>query len=192
MVIVLLPVLHVGMTALLFIAGTQIAGLQPEDNSPWYLHFLHIVGFFMAIIKELGFLAMLLSLGGIEWTADQRYPPDIPFLKRLRKTIQEFRIQHLLEDTVGDAFLLIFSSLGYTALWECVGMSSPFHTPVGFREYFFQVIGVLVYFMIVVPPLQAAYLLRDTIVRTTKRQKLWSGFQFALTLVAAFLSIART
>jgi hypothetical protein len=190
-VIVLLPILHVGMSAFLFLVGTSIAGVHPGDDAPWYWHFLYVVGFFLVLIKELGFLAMFLSFAGIEWTAHQRYPPDIILFKRLRKTIREFRIRHLLEDAIGDIFLLVFSSLGYTALWEYMGMSSPFHPRVGFWEYLFQLIGVLVYFMVVIPSLQAVYLLQDTIVRTTKRQKFWSGFQFALTLVAAFLSIAR-
>ena len=188
-VTVLLPVLHLGMTAFLFIMGAQIAGLQPNDNAPWYWHVLYVIGFFLVLFKEVGFLAMFLSFAGIEWTANQRYPPDILFLRRLRKSVQEFRLYHLLEDTIGDVFFLIFSSLGYTALWEYVGMSSPFHAQVGFWDYFLQLIGILVYFMIVIPSLQAVYLLRDTIVQTTKRQKFWSGFQFLLTLVAAFLSI---
>lgn len=191
-VMVLLPVLHLAMSAFLFIVGTQIAGLQPEGNAAWYWHLLYVVGFFLVLIKEGGFLLLFFSFAGMKWTANQQYPPEILLLKRLRKTIQEIRLEHLLEDTLGDVFLLIFSSLGYTALWEYVGMSSPFHTGVGFWRYFYQLIGVLVYFMMVIPPLQAVYLLRDTIVRTTKRQKLWSAFQFALTLVAAFLSIARS
>ena len=191
-VMVLLPILHLGMSALLFIVGTQIAGLQPKGNAPWYWQLLYAVGFFLIIIKEAGFLLIFFSFGGIKWTAKQQYPPEILLLKRLRKTIQEIQLKHLFEDTLGDVFLLIFSSLGYTALWEYIGMSSPFYTSVGFWEYFYQLIGVLIYFMMAIPPLQAVYLLQDTIVRTTKRQKLWSKFQFALTLVAAFLSIARS
>lgn len=190
-VIVLLPVLHLGMSAFLFISGTQIAGLQPKENAPWYWHFLYTIGFFLTLIKELGFLALFLSFGGIEWTTNQRYPPNILFLKRLRKTIQKFRIKNLLEDTLGDIFLLIFSTLGYTALWEHIGISSPFHTQGDFWDYFFQLIGILILFMVIIPPLQAVYLLQDTLVRTSKRQKLWSGFQFALTVAGAFLSIAR-
>lgn len=192
MLMVLLPVLHVGMSALLFVVGTQIAGLQPKGDARWYWQLLYVAGFFLMLIKELGFLARVLTFAGIEWTAHQRYPPDILFLKRLRKTLQTIRLRHLLEDTLGDLCLLIFSSLGYTALWEYVGMSSPFHTNLGFWDYFFQLIGLLVYLMIVVPPLQAVYLLRDAIARTTIMQKLWSGLQFALTLVAAFMSIARS
>jgi hypothetical protein len=191
-VMVFLPVLHLGMSAFLFFAGTQIAGLQPKGNDPWYWQLLYVVGFFLIIIKEAGFLLLFLSFGGIKWTTKQQYPPEILLLKRLRKTIQEIQLKDLFEDTLGDIFLLISSSMGYTALWEYTGMSSPFSTSVGFREYFYQLIGVLFYFVMVVPPLQAVYLLQDTVVQTTKRQKLWSGFQFALTLVAAFLSIARS
>ncbi len=192
LMIIFLPILHLGMSAFLFIIGTQIAGLQPKENAPWYWQLLYVIGFFLVIIKDAGILLMTFSFGGMKWTARQQYPPDVLFLKRLRKGIQEVQLRHLLEDALGDVFLLIFSSLGYTALWEYMGMSSPFYTHVGFWEYIFQLLGALIYFMMVIPPLQAVYLLQGTFVRTTKRQKLWSGFQFVLTLVAAFLSIARS
>jgi len=192
LVMVFLPILHLAMSAFLFIVGTQIAGLQPEGDAPLYWQLLYVVGFFLMITKEAGFLTMFFSFSGMEWTGSQRYPPDVLFLRRLRRTVWEIKLKHVFEDALGDAFLLVFSSLGYTALWEYTGLSSPFRTGVGFWEYFYQVIGVLVYFMMVIPPLQAVYLLRDTIVRTTTRQKLWSGFQFALTVVAAFLSITRS
>jgi hypothetical protein len=187
--IVLLPVLHVGMSAFLFIAGTQIAGLQPEGDAVWYWQLLYAVGFFLVIFKELGFIAMFLTFAGIEWTANQQDPPDILFLRRLRKSVQQIRLRHLVEDALGDALLLVFSSLGYTALWEYVGMSSPLNPYLGFWDYAFQLIGLFIYLMIVVPPLQAVYLLQDAIVQTTTMRKLWSGLQFALTVVAAFLSI---
>ena len=186
---VLLPILHVGMSAFLFIVGTQIAGLQPEGDAPWTWQLLYVIGFFLILFKELGFLTLFFTFAGVEWTATQQYPPDILFLKRLRGSIREMRLRHLAEDTLGDALLLVFSSLGYTALWEYVGMSSPLRTDVGFWDYVFQLIGLSVYLMIVIPPLQAVYLLRDAIAPTTKIQNLWSGFQFTLTVVAAFLSI---
>ncbi|MGC9357593.1 MAG: hypothetical protein ACP5GX_07000 [Anaerolineae bacterium] len=191
MVMVLLPVFHLGMSAFLFIVGTQIAGLQPRGDAAWYWQLLYVVGFFLVIIKELVFLLMFFLVGGMEWTRDQPYPPDVLLLKRLRKKVQEIRLNHLIEDTVGDVLLLIFSSLGYTALWEYIGMSSPIYMRGGFWDFFFQLLGLLIYFMMIIPPLQAVYLLQDTIVRTTRVQKLWSAFQFAMTLVAAFLSIAR-
>ena len=189
MLIVLLPVLHVGMSAFLFIVGTQIAGLQPESDAPWVWQLLYVVGFFLLIFKELGFIAMFLTFAGIEWTADQQDPPDILFLRRLRRSVQQIRLRHLVEDSLGDALLLIVSSLGYTALWEYVGMSSPLDPYGGFWDYLLQLIGLLIYLLIVIPPLQAVYLLRDAVVQTTKMHKLWSGFQFALTLIAAFMSI---
>ena len=191
MTIILLPILHLAMSAFLFIVGTQIAGLQPKGDAAWYWQLLYPAGFFLILFKEMGFLLLFLSFGGIEWTAKQPYPPNVLFLKRLRKILKEIELNDLFEDTCGDVLLLIASSLGYTALWEYIGMSSPFYTHVGFWEYFYQLIGVSILFLTIIPPLQAVYLLQDTIVRTTKWQKLWSGFQFALTMIAAFLSITK-
>lgn len=190
-VIVFLPILHLGMSAFLFIIGAQIAGLQPKGDAAWYWQMLYVAGFFLMIIKEAGFLAIFFSLGGMEWTGKQQDPPDVLLLRRLRKRIEEIRLKDLWEDSLGDVCLLLFATLGYTAVWEYVGISSPFDVHVGLGEYLWQLLGVLIYFMMVIPPLRAVYLLQNAIVRVTRRQKLWMSFQFALTLAAAFLSITR-
>jgi hypothetical protein len=190
-VIIFLPILHLGMSAFLFIIGGQIAGLQPEGDAAWYWQLLWVAGFFLVLIKEIGFLAIFFSFTGMEWTGRQQYPPDVLFLRRLRKQIEEIRLQDLWEDSLGDVCLLLFSTLGYTAVWEYVGISLPFNAHAGFAEYFWQLLGVLLYFMMVIPPLRAVYLLQNAIARVTRKQKLWTRFQFALTLAAAFFSITR-
>jgi hypothetical protein len=186
-----LPMVHLGMSGFLFIIGAQLAGLQPEGNAPVYWQLLYVAGFFLIMIKEAVFLAIFVAMSGMQSTKTQ-FLPEISRLKPPHKTLPEIPLNHLVQDALGDLLLLIFSSLAYSALWEYIGMSSPFHTHVGVEEYIRQLIGFMVYFSIVIPSLQAVYLLQNAIVHTTRKQRLWSGFQFALTLAAAFLSIARS
>ena len=189
---VFLPILHLGMAAFLFIIGTQITGLQPEGDAAWYWQLLYVAGFFLILFKELGFLALFFSFGGIPWTNRQEKPPQVFFLKRLSKSVNGHDLRPLLEDALGDIFLFVFATLGYTALWEYTGMVSTFYTHVGFWRYFMQLLGVLLYFLMVIPPLQAVYLMQYTLIRHTKRQQIWAGFQFVFTLVAAFWVIIRS
>jgi hypothetical protein len=188
---VFLPILHIGMSAFLFIAGTQIAGLQPEGDAAWYWQLLYVAGFFLILFKEGGFLALFFTFGGMNWTKNQRYPPKVIFLNRLQHDLKEIRLVDIILDTLGDIFLLIFSALGYTALWEHVGMSSPFYTQVSWWEYLTQFLGVIIYFLMVIPPLQAVYMLQNATLQISKMQRFWFRVQFVLTLVVAYLSISK-
>jgi hypothetical protein len=176
--IVFLPILHLGMSTFIFIVGTQTAGLQPAGDAAWYWQLLYVAGFFVVIFKELGFLALFFSLKGVKGSFAQQYPPEI-------------RLGHLFRDAAGDILLLLYSAMGYTILWEFLGKRSSFDAGAGFWGSIMQYLGILIYFVMVIPPLQAIYTLQNSITQRTKIQRIWSAVSFLIVLVIAVRSIVQ-
>ena len=126
----------------------------------------------------MGFLALFFSLKGVQGSFFQRVPPEI-------------RLGHLLRDTAGDILLLCFSALGYTVLWDLIVTQSPINTSVGLWDSFLQYLGVLLYFMMVIPPLQSIYTLQNSITQRTRIQRVGSTVSFMIVLLISVLSVAR-
>jgi hypothetical protein len=98
---------------------------------------------------------------------------------------------HLIRDSAGDILLLCFSALGYTVLWDLIVMRSPINTSVGLWDSFLQYLGILFYFMMVIPPLQSVYTLQNNITQRTRIQRVWSTVNFMIVLLIAVLSVAK-
>ncbi|MBN1666533.1 MAG: hypothetical protein JW862_05575 [Anaerolineales bacterium] len=139
--VVFLPLLHLGMAALLFIAASQIAGLQPAGEAGFLPQLAYFAAFFLVLSKE-GLL-----LAGWSKLFNERPQPDTtdPWRPRLPA---------LLLDALGDLGLLVFSALAFSALWDFVILGAPVETGRGIGYLILQYFGVLIYLVLILPPLQ--------------------------------------
>lgn len=191
LVVIFLPILHLGMAFFLYMIATQIGGLDPGGSAPVWQQLLYVAGFFIVMIKETGMIGLFFSPYGIRGSSNNTYPTLGWRGLTQGEYPSKIQLEHLLRDILGDIILLAFSAIAYTVLWDFMGLNSPVYTSRGFWGNFFQYLGLGFYFLIVIPPLQSVYLFQAVTTRQTKAQRIWTGVGFLLIILVAVLSFPR-
>ena len=118
------------------------------------------------------------SIGRLYLSIRPRYPHNI-------NTID------FLEDALGDVFLLIFAMLGYTMIFDFLGLNAPLRLSRGPILAMFDILKFALLFILLYPPLRSAYFYMEQIVPRTNVQKALSFISFAAVLVSALMTMPR-
>jgi len=183
LVTIFMPILHMVMACFLYIAATQIGGLNPGGSAPAWQQLLYAGGFFIIIVKETGMIGLFYSPFGLRGPSNDTYPTLGWRGLTNREYPSEIRLEHHLRDALGDFVLLAFSVVAYTVLWDTVTLISPIRTG-DFIEY----LGLGVYFLMAILPLQSIYLFQAVTIRQTIAQRIWMVISFLILVIAAVLS----
>ncbi|MBN2146132.1 MAG: hypothetical protein JW726_02045 [Anaerolineales bacterium] len=185
---IFLPLLHMGMAAMLCIAAFQVAGMRPGEA--W---FSFLVVFFLVIFKE-AFLVVLMLYPGVNAPNAETFlqPGKDPLLKRLLPGVipSEITLPLVLRDIAGDLLLLIFSALVYSTLWDFILMRSPIES--GNLDFTLaQYLGVVFYFILVYPTARSFYYLQVAFIQHNRLSKVLLVLDLLATLTVALLTIPK-
>ncbi len=153
-------ILHLGMSVFLAIMAFQVLGVRTGEGGA-LLPLIGLTGFiFLVIFKEVLFMVLWYNPFGGSTDPPAQLTPKL-----------------LLRDGLGDLLLLIFSAVGYTALWDAT--ISPDDAGVG--------AGVL--FLFIYPLLRSIYLFQEIFLEKDRWAKVWSWMSFVFVLAAAMASV---
>ena len=98
--------------------------------------------------------------------------------------LKEYNFKELL----ADAFIWIYITIAYTAIWETIGMQDPLREYSG-GELWAQGFAEIILCILIAPPLRMPYLIEEVILIDTNKERLiWLG-GFALMLATAVWKI---
>ena len=186
LVTIFVPILHMVMACFLYIAATQIGGLDPGGSAPAWQQLLYVGGFFIVLIKETGMIGLFYSPFGLRGPSNDTYPTLGWHGLTNGEYPSEIRLEHLLRDTLGDFILLVFSAVAYAVLWDTVTLISPIRD-----GSFFEYLGLGVYFLMAILPLQSIYLFQAVTIRQTRTHRIWMVVSFLILVIVAILSFSR-
>jgi hypothetical protein len=183
MIVIFVPILHLGMAFFMYAMATQIGGLDPGGSAPVGRQLLYVAGFFVVLLKEAGMIGLFYSPYGIRGPSNDTYPT-----LGCRGIVDdhypaEIRLEHLVREAFGDLVLLLFSMVAYSVLWEGLLLVSSVHS---FDLY--DYLGMGFYFLMAILPLQSVYVFQAISIRQTGRQRIWMVVSFLLIVFVAILT----
>lgn len=117
-------------------------------------------------------------VGKLYLSISQHYPRNIDTI-------------HFLKDALGDVFLLIFAMLGYTMIFDFLGLNAPLSLSRGPILAMFDILKSAFLFILLYPPLRSAYFYMEQIIPRTNAQKALSFISFSAVLISALLTMPR-
>jgi hypothetical protein len=179
-----IPVFHLAMAGFLYMIAVQTTGVR--DNGTDWRVLLVVGGLFLVIIKEAGVMGLLYTPYGLRGASKDTYPTLGWRGIRYVQYPSEIRLEHLLRDALGDLVLLLFSAVAYSALWDAVALVSPLR-----RGTLTEYLGLGIYFMMVVLPLQTVPIFQTMTTQQTKAQRNWIVVSLLILVLVSMLTFFR-
>lgn len=176
LIIVFVPILHIGMAAFLYIAAAQIGGFQPADSDGFWPQMAFVLGMFIVLAKE----GLMLEQWWLKPVGSEHQAAS--------NSSNQFSLSKRLLDFSGDILLLMFTAVGYTALWSYFAIGSPLESgSVWWMAV--QYFGVLLFFIMTIVPLRGVYYMFLPFLKLNKRQIVleWAGL--LVSFIVAAMSI---
>ncbi len=95
------------------------------------------------------------------------------------------------KDALGDLLLLVFAMLGYTFIFDFLGLHAPFRLSGGPAVALLDVARFILLFVLLYPPLRSAHFFMEQILPRSEGQKALSDISFAVVLIIALFSVPR-
>jgi hypothetical protein len=174
-------VLHLGMGCLyMFMCFQIIQGVALADGSDFYA-ILAIILMFIVIVKEAFVIVFIMGatdLPGNHKPAKNKFDQWL-FGILSKKPISGLSWGDFLLDLAGDGFLFLFTAISFTVMWNFIVALNP--PDIHSSDMIMELLGVLLYFMMVYLPLRASSFPFE--MNTVQNKTQW--YLYYLSIVAA-------
>lgn len=176
-------VLHLGMGCLyMFVCFQIIQGVALADGSNFY-SILAIILLFVVITREAFVIVVIMgatALPGMNEPAKNQFDQWL-FGILSKKSIVRISWYDFIQDLTGDSFLFLFTAISFTVMWNFIIELNP--PDIHSSDMIMELLGVLLYFLMVYLPLRASSLPFE--MNTIQSKTGWCIYYLSIAIAAA-------